>query len=85
MNLLDAVNQVKRWVIGLLEVTFSKYSPVTFGVRSIGLLMSLSYCHNLLWSFLFFPVSVYAFLPQLALINGVSIFPKVNPQVLNMI
>ncbi|KAG6600505.1 Cellulose synthase-like protein G3, partial [Cucurbita argyrosperma subsp. sororia] len=78
MNLLDAVNQVKRWVIGLLEVTFSKYSPVTFGVRSIGLLMSLSYCHNLLWSFLFFPVSVYAFLPQLALINGVSIFPKVS-------
>lgn len=76
--LLDAVNQVKRWAIGLLEVTFSKYSPITFGVRSMGFLMGLSYCHNAFWAFLSFPVTVYAFLPQLALINGVSIFPKVK-------
>ena len=77
MNLLDAVNQVKRWAIGLLEVTFSKYSPITFGVRSMGLLMGISYCHNAFWGFLCIPVTVYAFLPQLALLNGASVFPRV--------
>ncbi|KAG6577128.1 Cellulose synthase-like protein G3, partial [Cucurbita argyrosperma subsp. sororia] len=77
MNLLDAVNQVKRWAIGLLEVTFSKYSPITFGVRSMGLLMGISYCHNAFWAFLCIPVTVYAFLPQLALLNGASVFPRV--------
>ncbi|XP_022136379.1 cellulose synthase-like protein G3 isoform X2 [Momordica charantia] len=77
ISLLDTLNQAKRWAIGLLEIIFSKYNPITFGVRSMGLLMGLSYANNAFWPSWSIPVTVYAFLPPLALINGISIFPKV--------
>ncbi|XP_010053165.2 LOW QUALITY PROTEIN: cellulose synthase-like protein G3 [Eucalyptus grandis] len=76
--LIDVLNQNKRWAIGLLEVGFSKFSPVTYGVRSMGLLMGLSYAHYAFWPMWSVPITVYAFLPQIALINGLSIFPKVS-------
>ncbi|TXG50719.1 hypothetical protein EZV62_023243 [Acer yangbiense] len=75
-NMLDMLNQSKRWTIGLLEVAFSKYSPVTFGIRSMGL-MGLCYSHYAFEPSLSIPITVYAFLPQLALLSGVTIFPKV--------
>ena len=75
--LLDVLNQTKRWTVGLLEVAFSKYCPLTFGSRSMGLLMGLAYGHYAFWPFWSIPVAIYAFLPQLALLNGVTIFPKV--------
>uniref|UniRef100_A0A0A0KUZ9 Cellulose synthase-like protein G3 n=1 Tax=Cucumis sativus TaxID=3659 RepID=A0A0A0KUZ9_CUCSA len=77
INLLDALNQIKRWSIGFLEVDFSKYNPITYGVRSMGLLMGLCYAHSAFWPAWCIPVTVYAFLPQLALINGIQIFPQV--------
>ncbi|TXG50720.1 hypothetical protein EZV62_023244 [Acer yangbiense] len=76
-NLLDLLHQNKRWAIGLLQVTFSKYSPVIFGIRSMGL-MGLTYSHSAFWTSFSIPIIVYAFLPQLALLNGVTIFPKVS-------
>ncbi|KAJ0048496.1 hypothetical protein Pint_14891 [Pistacia integerrima] len=75
--LVDLINQNKRCVIGLLEVAFSKYSTLTFGIHRIGL-MGLSYAHYSCWPFWAIPITVYAFLPQLALLKGVSIFPKVS-------
>lgn len=77
ITLIDVLNQTKRWFIGFLEVAFSKYCPLTFGSRSMGLLMGLSYAHYSLWAIWSIPGAIYAFLPQLALINGVTIFPKV--------
>ncbi|KAA0044945.1 cellulose synthase-like protein G3 [Cucumis melo var. makuwa] len=77
ITLLSVLNQTKRWCIGLLEVSFSKYNPITYGVKSIGLLMGLSYAHYASWPFWSIPVIVYSFLPQLALISGTQIFPKV--------
>ncbi|KAK0587321.1 hypothetical protein LWI29_020998 [Acer saccharum] len=76
-NLLDTLNQQKRWAIGLLEVAFSKYSPVTFGIRSMGL-MGLGYSQSAFWPSFSIPITLYGFLPQLALLNGVTIFPKVS-------
>ncbi|KAG6781196.1 hypothetical protein POTOM_014087 [Populus tomentosa] len=78
INLADALNQQKRWSIGLLEVAFSKHSPATFGVRSKGILMGLGYAQLAFWAIWSIPITTYAFLPQLALLNQVSIFPKVS-------
>ncbi|KAJ4952779.1 hypothetical protein NE237_029611 [Protea cynaroides] len=78
MSLSDVMDQIKRWDVGLLEVLFSEYSPVTFGIRSMGLIMGLTYSHYVLWPIWSFPVTFYAFVPQLALINGVSMFPKIS-------
>ena len=77
INLVDVLNQNKRWAVGLLEMGLSEYSPITFGTQSIGLLMGLGYSHNAFWPLSSIPVTVYAFLPQLALLNGVSVFPEV--------
>ncbi|XP_058223179.1 cellulose synthase-like protein G3 isoform X2 [Rhododendron vialii] len=78
INLNDVLNQNKRWSVGLLEVAFSKYSPVTFGVRAMGPIMGHCYAHSAFWPIWSIPLTIYAFLPQLALLNGVSIFPKVS-------
>ncbi|KAK4490811.1 hypothetical protein RD792_001526 [Penstemon davidsonii] len=78
INLNDILNQTKRWSVGLLEVGFSKFSPLTFGVRAMGILMGLSYAHYAFWPVWSFPVATYAFLPSLALLNAIPIFPKVK-------
>ncbi|KAB2620742.1 cellulose synthase-like protein G3 [Pyrus ussuriensis x Pyrus communis] len=78
INLLDALNQSKRWAVGLLEVGFSKYSPVTYGVRAMGPLMGLGFAYYAFWAFGAFPITTYAFVPQLALLNGFTLFPKVS-------
>ncbi|XVF12935.1 hypothetical protein REPUB_Repub08aG0162800 [Reevesia pubescens] len=77
-NLLDNLAQNKRWAIGLLEVGFSRYSTITFGVKAMGLFMGLGYSYYAFWPILSIPITTYSFLPQLALLNGVSIFPKVS-------
>ncbi|KAL3506593.1 hypothetical protein ACH5RR_031975 [Cinchona calisaya] len=77
-SLFDVVNQGIRWSIGLLEVAFSKYSPLTFGMRALGPRMSLCYAHYAFsptWSI---PITIYAFLPQLTLLNKMYIFPQVS-------
>ncbi|KAI5329223.1 hypothetical protein L3X38_028620 [Prunus dulcis] len=77
INLIDVLNQTKRWAIGLLEVCFSRYSPITFGIKAMGLRMGLAYCYGF-WAIWSIPITTYAFLPQLALLNGLTIFPKVS-------
>ncbi|CAI0441708.1 unnamed protein product [Linum tenue] len=77
ISLADMLNQQKRWDIGLLEVAFSRFSTLTYGVRSsAGFLMGFGYCQNAFWPSWSIPVIVYSFLPQLALLNGLHIFPK---------
>ncbi|KAL6986440.1 hypothetical protein U1Q18_019800 [Sarracenia purpurea var. burkii] len=76
ITLNDVLNQTQRWFVGFLEVAFSKYSPITFGVRSLGPIMGLCYSYYAFWALSAIPITVYAFLPQLTLLNGVSIFPK---------
>ncbi|XP_043694937.1 cellulose synthase-like protein G2 [Telopea speciosissima] len=78
ISLSDVLDQVKRWSVGLLEVVFSKYSTITFGIPSMGLLMGLSYAHYSFWPIWSLPVTFYAYVPQLSLINGVSMFPEVS-------
>ncbi|XP_031400686.1 cellulose synthase-like protein G3 isoform X3 [Punica granatum] len=77
-SLIDMLNQCKRWIVGLLEVVFSRYSVMTYGLRSMGLLMSLSYAQIAFWATWSIPLVVYSFVPQLALINGLPVFPKVS-------
>ncbi|CAA7024602.1 unnamed protein product [Microthlaspi erraticum] len=77
-SLIDVVNQQKRWCLGLLEMAFSRYSPITYGIKSVGLLMGVGYCQNPFWAFWSIPIIVYGVLPQLALLYGVSVFPKAS-------
>lgn len=76
-SLFEVVSQGKRWSIGLLEVAFSKYSPLTFGMRALGPLMSLCYAHYAFSPIWPIPITIYSFLPQLTLLNKTYIFPQV--------
>nr|XP_043629656.1 cellulose synthase-like protein G3 isoform X2 [Erigeron canadensis] len=78
ISLIDAVSQTKRWAIGLLEVAFSEYVPLVFGSRCMGFVMGLCYAHYAFWPIWSIPITIYSFLPQIALLNGLNIFPKVT-------
>ncbi|KAK1430651.1 hypothetical protein QVD17_13545 [Tagetes erecta] len=78
ITLYDALNQNRRWCIGLLEVVFSKYNPLTFGSLFMGPLMGLAYAHNAFWPIWSIPIITYSFVPQLALLNGTQVFPEVT-------
>ncbi|XP_073026127.1 LOW QUALITY PROTEIN: cellulose synthase-like protein G3 [Primulina eburnea] len=78
ISLNDMITQQKRWAVGLFEVAFSKYSPLTFGTRFLGPLMTHCYCYYAFGPMMSFPITIYAFLPQLTLLNNISIFPKVS-------
>ncbi|KAI3691876.1 hypothetical protein L6452_31678 [Arctium lappa] len=83
ISLIDAVSQTRRWAIGLLEVGLSKYVPIVYGSRHMGPIMGLCYTHYAFWAILSIPITLYSFIPQIALLNGLCIFPKVtNPQFL---
>ncbi|XP_012086684.1 cellulose synthase-like protein G3 [Jatropha curcas] len=79
-TLIEVLNQQKRWTFGLLQVGFSKYCPITFGIRAISPFMALGYGHYFFWGIWSIPITVYNFLPQLTLLNKVYIFPKVSEQ-----
>ncbi|XXG74467.1 hypothetical protein AAC387_Pa07g3178 [Persea americana] len=78
-TLNDCLVQFKRWSTGLLEITFSRYCPLIYGImsgHSILHTMCISY-----WAFMpFYSIFAlcYATVPQLSLLNGISLYPKVS-------
>ncbi|KAL5718948.1 hypothetical protein ACHQM5_011798 [Ranunculus cassubicifolius] len=78
ITLIDGLSQIRRWTVGLSEVAFSKYSPITFGTKTMNLLMGLCYAHYAFWPLLGIPITIYALLPSLTLLNHVYLFPKIS-------
>ncbi|RWW46713.1 hypothetical protein BHE74_00047341 [Ensete ventricosum] len=76
-NLNDVLSQRKRWCVGLFEVAFSRCCPLTFGTMKASLLVGLCYAHEAFWGSWCIPITIYGLLPQLALIFGIPLFPKV--------
>ncbi|OAY72459.1 Cellulose synthase-like protein G3 [Ananas comosus] len=77
-SLHDSLSQFKRWVVGLFEVAFSRYSPLTFGARNASLAMGLGYGYYAFRGIWCIPILTYALLPQLALVSQRSLFPKAS-------
>ncbi|WOL03033.1 cellulose synthase-like protein G3 isoform X2 [Canna indica] len=77
-NLNDVLGQRKRWSVGLFEVAFSRYCPLTFGTMNASLLEGLCYAHEAFWGSWSIPITIYGLLPQLALIYYTPLFPKVS-------
>ncbi|XP_019193725.1 PREDICTED: cellulose synthase-like protein E1 [Ipomoea nil] len=77
-SLDQALVQHKRWSEGDLQILFSKYSPVCYGLGKLntGLIMGiLTYC---LWSPNCLAVLYYSIIPSLYLLKGVPLFPQVS-------
>lgn len=78
-NLNDTLVQGTRWNCGLLEVTFSKFSPPLYGlILRMPLLQTMCYSYYALQPFYSLPLWCLATVPQLCLINGISLYPKVS-------
>ncbi|KAL5989411.1 hypothetical protein ACLOJK_010302 [Asimina triloba] len=78
INLNDVLSQTKRWCVGLLEVFYSQFSPATFGASRLPAPVAICYTHHSLWSAWSVPLTIYAFLPQLALLAQIPLFPKIS-------
>ncbi|WCJ40234.1 cellulose synthase like G3 [Euphorbia peplus] len=78
ISFVDLLNQLKRWAVGVYEIGFSRYSPIIYGRKYLEPFLTLLYCWYAFWPICSIPIAIYAFLPQLALLNNVSIFPKIS-------
>ena len=75
-NLNDVLSQCKRWCVGLYEVAFSRFNPLTFGITKASFSMGLIYAHYACWGTWCVPITVYGLLPPLALMYRTPFFPK---------
>ncbi|KAJ0034373.1 hypothetical protein Pint_24638 [Pistacia integerrima] len=77
-NLNDLLTQGTRWGSGLAQVLISKFSPLIYGPPRMSLLASMGYAELASFSIYFFPLWCFATIPQLCLLNGIPLFPKVS-------
>ncbi|GJT63798.1 retrovirus-related pol polyprotein from transposon TNT 1-94 [Tanacetum coccineum] len=70
--------QSSRWYMGLLQMGLSKFSPVTFGMKFLNPLQGMCYAQYHFRVFWCIPIFIYAFFPQLELINSFPTFSKVS-------
>ncbi|XP_059291169.1 cellulose synthase-like protein G2 isoform X1 [Lycium ferocissimum] len=78
-NLNDTLVQGTRWSSGLTEVLFSRFCPLIYGLKSrMPLLECMCYSYLAAQPLYCFPVWFLAIIPQLCLLNGIPIYPKVS-------
>ncbi|KAL8266671.1 hypothetical protein R6Q59_004015 [Mikania micrantha] len=78
ITLSDVLSQSNRWYLGLLQAGLNKFGPITYGVKFLNPLQAMCYSHYYFRAFWGIPAIIYSFLPQLALINLLPLFPKVS-------
>ncbi|OVA04852.1 Cellulose synthase [Macleaya cordata] len=76
VNTNDTLIQHKRWSTGLLEIFLSDYCPWTNGVGKLKLGQIMCYSFYTLWALWCLPMLIYAIVTPLAMVNGISLFPK---------
>ncbi|XP_059446004.1 probable cellulose synthase A catalytic subunit 8 [UDP-forming] [Corylus avellana] len=78
-NLNDLLSQGTRWSSGLVEVGLSKFCPLIYGPPRISLLESMIYGDLTFFPLIyFFPLWCFATIPQLCLLDGITLYPKVS-------
>lgn len=78
-NLNDTLVQGTRWSSGLIEVLFSRFCPLIYGLISrMPLLECMCYAYLASQPLYCFPAWFLAIIPQLCLLNGIPIYPKVK-------
>lgn len=77
-NLSDSLIQTIRWYSGLLQVGFSKFCPLIYGPLRMSLLQSMVYASYAFQALSALPMLCYAIVPQLCLLTGIALYPKVS-------
>ncbi|KAL3507689.1 hypothetical protein ACH5RR_033071 [Cinchona calisaya] len=78
-NLSDYLVQHTRWYTGLFDIALSKYSPLIYGgIRMPSILQSMYFAQIGYYCFNFFPLWCLAIIPQLCLLQGIPLYPKIS-------
>ncbi|KAF8014561.1 hypothetical protein BT93_H0396 [Corymbia citriodora subsp. variegata] len=77
-NLNDMLIQGTRWFSGLSQVGISRFCPLIYGSLRMPILQSMCYAEPALFPFYCLPICCFATVPQICLVNGISIFPEVS-------
>ncbi|KAG6759261.1 hypothetical protein POTOM_035733 [Populus tomentosa] len=68
-----------RWSSGVVEVGLSKFCPLVYGTLRMSFLESLCYAEISLFPLFYcLPLWCFATIPQLCLLNGIPLYPKVS-------
>ncbi|KAJ4969067.1 hypothetical protein NE237_015768 [Protea cynaroides] len=74
----ESMIQNLRWNSGLFEVCLSSFCPIIYGVSRMSIPQAMAYGYYAFQPLYSFPLLCYATTPQLCLLNGVSLYPKVS-------
>ncbi|KAF7837496.1 cellulose synthase-like protein G2 [Senna tora] len=77
-NLNEVLIQGSRWSSGLFENGISKYCPLVYGPMRMSLLQSMCFAELAYFPLYCLPLWCLATIPQLSLINGTPLYPKVS-------
>ncbi|ESW20606.1 hypothetical protein PHAVU_005G001000 [Phaseolus vulgaris] len=77
-DIKEGMLQLVKWLSELLLLGFSKYSPFTHGFASMSIIHSFTYCFITMSSLYAIVFIIYGIVPQICLLKGISLFPKVT-------
>ncbi|RVX22036.1 Cellulose synthase-like protein G2 [Vitis vinifera] len=77
-NMNDMLVQGTRWSSGLFDVAISKFSPLIYGPLRMSILESFCYAYLAYFPLYFISVWCFGIIPQLCLLNGIPLYPKVS-------
>ncbi|KAL6513566.1 hypothetical protein OROGR_021052 [Orobanche gracilis] len=77
-NLNDVLIQGSRWYSGLFENGINKFCPLIYGPSRMPLLQSLCFAELTYFPLYCLPLWCFAIIPQLCLLNGIPLYPKVS-------
>ena len=70
--------QLMKWSSNLLQVGLSKFNPLKYGVSRMSVLQSMCYGYFTFSSLASVALLIYDTVPQVCLLNGIPLYPKVN-------
>ena len=70
--------QLMKWSSNLLQVGLLKFNPFTYGVSRMSVLQSMCYGYFTFSSLASIAFLIYGTVPQVCLLNGIPLYPKVN-------
>ncbi|KAK7391644.1 hypothetical protein VNO78_20061 [Psophocarpus tetragonolobus] len=77
-NLNGLLVQGTRWYAGLLDIGLSRFCPLICGPLRMSLLQSLCYAQLTCFPLYCLPLWCLAIIPQLCLVDGIPLYPKVS-------
>ncbi|GER25501.1 cellulose synthase-like protein [Striga asiatica] len=77
-SLNDVLVQQGRWALGQMQISFSKYFALTYGRGKMSALQCMCYAALTLDSIYVFPFYSLSIVPQICLLHGISLYPKVS-------